>query len=186
MTKGQTIAEHNAMTQQETSPPQQTVLNILHDNIRDDYAEARDDRRDLARQAVVNASEESMRAFVEIHEELSRLVGPSHIRTRYTHATSTGGYGVAYYRDPIISKTANLTNREIQAVCLPTNPKWRGVLEVYFRGHAQAPVDSTDIETLGHRAGQPVYRVIHAPTPQFVSQTIDAFKRSSILSRHQP
>ena len=170
------------MTQRE----QQTVLDILSDNIRHDYSEARDDRRDLARQAVDNATEESLRAFAKIHEELSRLVGPSHIRTRYTHATSTGGYGVSYYRDPIISKATNRTNAEIQTVCLPTNPRWRGVLEVYFSGHAQAPVQATHIETVGCRAGQPVYRVRNAPTAQFVSQTIDAFKRSSILSRHQP
>jgi len=57
-----------------------------------------------------------------------------------------------------------------------------GVLEVYFSGHAQAPVESTDIETVGRRAGQPVYRVRNAPTPHFVRQTIDAFGRSSILS----
>ena len=62
MTKGQTIAEHDAMTQQETSPPQQTVLNILHDNTRDDYAEARDDRRDLARQGTDGAPTDRLSA----------------------------------------------------------------------------------------------------------------------------
>ena len=170
------------MTQQKTGPPQQTVLDILGDNIRDDYSEANGDRRDLARQAVDNASEESLHAFVKIHEELSRLVGSSHIRTRYTHGTSTGGYGVSYYRDPIISKATNRTNTEIQTVCLPTKRRWRGVLEVYFSGHAQAPVESTDIKTVGRRAGQPVYRVRNAPTAQFASQTIEAFRRSSILS----
>ncbi len=166
------------MTQRE----RQMALDILCDNIRGDYSEARDDRRALPRQAVDNASVESLRAFAEIHEEFSRLVGPSHIRTRYTDQTATGGYGVSYYRDPIISKKTNRTNLEIQTICLPTKPKWRGVLEVYFSGHAQAPVESADIETKGRRAGQPVYRVRNAPTPQFVSQIIDAFGRSSILS----
>ena len=161
---------------------QQAVLDILLHNIRDDYAEGKGDKGALPRQAVNNASVESLRAFAEIHEELSRLVGPSHIRTRYTHGTATGGYGVSYYRDPIITKATNGANREIQAICLPTKPKWRGVLEVYFSGHAQAPVESADIEIVDRRAGQPVYRVRNAPTPQFVSQTIDAFGRSSILS----
>lgn len=164
-----------------TQRVQQVALDILLDNIRDDYGEARVDRGTLPRQAVNNASVESLRAFAEIHEELSRLVGPSHIRTRYTHGTATGGYGVSYYRDPIITKATNRTNHEIQAICLPTKPKWRGVLEVYFSGHAQAPVESTDIETVGRRAGRPVYRARNVPTPQFVSQTIDAFGRSSIL-----
>ena len=166
------------MTQRE----QQVALDILRDSIRDDYGEARDDRRDLPRQAVDNATVESLRAFAEIHEELSRLVGPSHIRTRYTHATATGGYGVSYYRDPIITKASNRTNLEIQTICLPTKPTWKGVLEVYFSGHAQPPVESADMEIVDHRAGQPVYRARNAPTPQFVRQTIDAFGRSSILS----
>ena len=170
------------MTPRETGPSQQTVLDILRDNIRDDYSEARGDRRDLPRQAVDNATEASLRAFAEIHEKLSHLVDPSHLRTRYTHGTATGGYGVSYYRNPIISKATNRTNPEIQTVCLPTRPKWQGVLEVYFSGHAQAPVQSTNIETAGRRAGQPVYRVRNSPTPQFIRQTIDAFRRSSVLS----
>lgn len=44
------------MTQRE----QQTVLDILGDNTRHDYSEAKGDRGDLARQAVDNASEESL------------------------------------------------------------------------------------------------------------------------------
>lgn len=166
------------MTQRE----RQIVLDILLDNIRDDYSEASVDRRDLPRQAVDNASEESLRAFASIHTELSHLVGPSHFRTRYTHGTATGGYGVSYYRNRIFSKATNRTNPEIQTVCLPTNPKRKGVLEVYFSGHAQAPVESADIKTVGRRAGQPVYRARNAPTSQFVRQVIDAFRRSSILS----
>ncbi len=170
-----------------TQRDRQTVLDILRDNIRDDYSEARHDRRVLPRQAVDNASPESLRAFAEIHEEISRLVDPSHIRTRYIGiGTSTGGYGVSYYRNPVISKATNRTNTEIQAVCLPTKPQWQGVLEVYFSGHAQAPVESTDIQIVGTRAGQPVFHVRNAPTLRFVMQTIDAFRRSSILNQRQP
>ena len=158
---------------------------MLRDNIRDDYGEARPDRRVLPRRAVDNATPESLRAFVEIHEELSQLVDPSHIRTRYIGVgTSTGGYGLSYYRNPIISKAANRTNTEIQAICLPTKPEWQGILEVYFSGHDEAPVQSTDIQVVGTRAGQPVFHVRNAPTPRFVRRTIDAFRRSSILSPH--
>ena len=159
------------------------VLGMLRDNIRDDYGEARPDRQALARQAVDNATTESLRAFLEIHEELSQLVGPSHIRTRYIGVgTSTGGYGLSYYRNPIISKATNRTNTEIQAICLPTKPQWQGILEVYFSGHREAPVESTDVQTVGTRAGQSVFHVRNEPTPRFVRQTVDAFRRSSILN----
>ena len=168
-----------------TRREQQAVLNILRDNIRDDYGEARPDRRVLPRQAVDNATPESLRAFVEIHEELAQLVDPSHIRTRYIGVgTSTGGYGISYYRDPVISRATNRTNREIQAVGLPTKPQWQGTLEVYFSGHDEPPVQSTDTQMVGTRAGRPVFHVRNAPTSQFVRQTIDAFRRSSILSHH--
>ena len=166
-----------------TQRERHAVLDILRDNIRDDCGEARPDRRALPRQAVDNATAESLRAFAEIHERLSHLVDPSHIRTRYIGVgTSTGGYGISYYRNPIISKATNRTNAEIQAVCLPTKLHWQGILEVYFSGHDEAPVESTDIQIVGTRAGQPVFHVRNVPTPRFVRQTIDAFRRSSILS----
>ena len=165
-----------------TKREQQVVLDILTDNIRDDYGEARPDRRILSRQAVDNATPESLRAFVEIHEELVQLVGASHIRTRYIGiGTSTGGYGLSYYRNPIISKAANRTNTEIQAVCLPSKLKWQGILEVYFSGHDESPVQSENIHVVGTRAGQPVFHVRNAPTARFVRQTIDAFRNSSLL-----
>ena len=166
------------MTQQE----RQDALDILTDNIRDDYGEARSDRRILPRRAVDNATSESLRAFVEIHEELSRLVDPSHIRTRYIGVRpSTGRYGVSYYRDPVISRATNRTNREIQAVCLPTKRQWQGILEVYFSGHDEVPVEATDVQNVGIRAGQPVFHVRNAPATRFVRQTIDAFRNSSLF-----
>ena len=159
----------------------QDVLDILRENIRDDYGEARCDRLGLPQLAVDNATSESLRAFMEIHEEISRRVDSSHFRTRYIGiATSTGGYGVSYYRDPIISKAANRNNREIQAICLPTKQQWRGIIEVYFSGHDEVPVESTDILNVGTRAGQPVFHVRNSPTAQFVRQTIEAFGQSSL------
>ena len=163
----------------------QAALDILRANIRDDYAEARPDRRILPRRAVDNATPEALRAFLAIQEGLSQLVDPSHIRSRYIGvATSTGGYGLAYYRNPIISRAANRTNTEIQTVCLPTKPEWQGILEVYFSGHDEVPVQCAETQVVGTRAGQPVFHVRNAPTRRFVRQTIDAFRRSSILSPH--
>ena len=178
VTTGEANDRGNAnLTQQE----RKDVLDLLRDNIRDDYREAGPDVRDLPQQAVDTATPESLRAFLEIHEELSRLVDRRHIRTRYTSvATSTGGYGISYYRDPIISKATNQSNKEIQAVCLPTKPQWRGVLEVYFCGHDELPVESTDVQIVDTRAGQPVFRVRNAPTSRFVRQTIYAFRQSSL------
>ena len=165
------------MTQQE----RQFVLSILRDNIRDDYAESRPDRLILPRQAVDTATSESLQAFADIHQELSRLVDPSHIRTRYTGVrTATGGFGFSCYQYPIISKAANRSNKEIQAVCLPTKPVWRGIMEVYFSGHDEVPVEATDVQNVGTRAGHPVFQVRHAPTRRFVRQTIDAFRNSSL------
>ena len=165
------------MNQQE----RQAVRDILRDNIRDDYGEARPVRQDLPQRAADTATAESLRAFAEIHWELSRLVDGRHIRTRYIGVrTSTGGYGISYYRDPIISKATNGSNREIQAVCLPTKPQWQGVLEVFFKGHDEAPVESPDIQIVSRPAGAPVFRVRNDPTPRFVRQTIDAFRHSSL------
>lgn len=165
-----------------TQQPRQIVLDILTGSIRDDYREAAPDLRNLPLQAIDCATPESLQAFVEIHEALCQLVSPNHIRTRYIGVrTSTGGYGLAYYQAPITSKVTNRTNKEIQAVLLPIKPRWRGFLEVYYSGHDEKPVESTDIEAVGTRAGKPVFHVRSTPSPQFVRQTIDAFRRSSLL-----
>ena len=159
----------------------EVVLDILRDNVREDYREANPDMRELPQLAVDTATPESLRAFIEIHWELSQHVERRRIRTRYTWvATSTGGFGISYYRDPIISRASNSKNREIQAVCLPMKPPWQGILEVYCSGHDKVPVESTDVQIVGSRAGQPVFRVRNVPTPRFARQTIDAFRHSSL------
>lgn len=99
------------------------MLDILRDNIRDDYGESRCDRMVLPEQAVDNATPESLRAFLQIHEELTQLVDRSHIRTRYTGpVTPTGDYGLSYYRSPIISKAANRTNQSSKQFVSLRNP----------------------------------------------------------------
>ena len=178
------VAPGTAVLERRTSVTQQdrqSVLSILRDNIRDDYGEARPDRQHLPQLAVDHSTPESLGAFVEIHQALSRIVDSSHIRTRYTNvSSSTGGYGISYYRDPIISSSTNLTNREIQAVLLPTKPQWAGSLEAYFRGHPEAPVEAADVQIVGTLAGHPVFRVRSAPTLRIVRQTIAAFRNTSL------
>ena len=160
------------MTQQD----RETVLNLLTNKIHPSYGESQTHRWGLPREAVDNATADSLRAFLDIHEALSQLVECDHIRTRYIGAgTSTGGYGLSYHRSPIVYRARD---NEIQAVLLPTKPGYRGMLDVYFSGHARAPIRGAN-EIPGRRAGHPVFRVISAPTPQFVRQVIDVFSSAT-------
>lgn len=168
-----------------TLQERQRVVDVLRNNVRHDYGEARPDRCCLPQLAVSNATGRSLQAFVEIHEELVSLVRPDHCRTRYIGlGTSTGGYGFSYYMRPVINKAANRTNREIQAVCLPTKSRWQGFLEVYFSGHDEVPmeVEPGKVQDVGRRAGRPIFHVRDVPTAQFVTQTIAAFRRSALWS----
>ena len=160
------------MTQQD----RETVLNLLRNKIHPDYGEAQTHRQGLPQEAVDNSTAESLRAVLDIHEAFSQLVECDHIRTRYIGAgTSTGGYGLSYHRSPIVYRARD---NEIQAVLLPTKPGYRGVLDVYFSGHARAPIREAK-EVPGRRVGLPVFRAISTPTPQFVRQTIDAFSNAT-------
>ena len=163
-----------------TQHERQNVLNLLRDYIHPDNGEAQANRQDLPQQAVATATPESCRAFLEIHEALSRLVDRFHIRTRYTGLqTATRGYGLAYRRDPV---RRGSPNTEVQAVLLPTNPDFRGMLEIYFSGHNELPVDTNDAETVDPpRQGFPVFRARFLPTPQLIRQSIDAFRRSGLF-----
>lgn len=150
----------------------ENIVDLLRDYIHPDYGEAQDRRQSLPRQAVENATSESCRVFLEIHEALSRLVNRDQIRTRYIgEGTSTGGYGLAYHRGPVVRRARD---NEIQAVLLPTKLQYSGMVDVYFSGHASAPIQGA-VVVPGRRAGLPVFRVISAPTPQFVRETITAF-----------
>ena len=154
----------------------ETVLNLLRNKIHPDYGEAQTHRQDLPREAVDNSTAESLRAFLDIHEALSQLVECDHIRTRYTGVRASE-YGLSYFRDPIVYRARNM---EIQAVLLPLNASYHGMLVVYFSGHEEAPVNATDFRIEGNpRAGLPVFRVISGPAPQFVQQTIAAFRNAA-------
>lgn len=163
-----------------TQQNREAVLILLRNNIHPDYGEAQAHRQGLPREAVDISTAESLRAFLEIHEALSQLVECDHIRTRYTGVqTAARGYGLAYRRDPV---RRGSPNTEVQAVLLPTNPDFRGMLEIYFSGHNELPVDTNDAETVEPpRQGFPVFRARFMPTPQLIRQSIDAFRRSGLF-----
>ena len=156
------------------------MLEVLLGNIRSDYGESRPDRRGLPQLAAGNSSSESLRAFLDIHEEISGLVDSRNFRTRYEGvASANGAYGILYYRDRIISKRVNRANKEIQFVGLPTKPSWRGFLLAYFSGHGTAPMEGAEI--VGRRAGMPVFRIRSAPSDQVAKQMGEAFRTSSLF-----
>ena len=170
-----------------------TVLELLATNLHEDYAESRPDRQHLPRLATDFASAASLRALVEIHQHLTGIVDPRSYRTRYIGVqTSTGGYGISYYRDPVISKATNRTNKEIMAVLLPTKMVWGGFIESYLSGHDESPItvptqcneaerERNRDPDLKLRDGRPVFHVIGAPSDQFLSQLIESFTRSSLF-----
>ena len=159
------------------SEDEQTVLRILRDNIRG-RSEARENKLYLPEMAVRNATPESLSAVIDIHNTLAGLVPPGNYRTRHTGRTSTGGYGISYQTLPV-GDGPKAPGIEIQGVLLPTRDAWGGFLEVYFRGHRQAPVEGA-ADTGETKAGLPVFRVTQRPSPGYANGVINAF-RNSIL-----
>lgn len=65
-----------------TADLQQTVLGILKDNLRPGSSEAEDaGKRRLPIDAVCNATPDSLRAFLKVHEAIADFVEPDHFRT---------------------------------------------------------------------------------------------------------
>ena len=166
-----------------------SVLDILTDNLRLGSSEADDpNKRHLPREAVSYATPESLRAFIDIHEALSDIVGPDNYRTRHTGQTSTEGIGLAYYTRPM-GDGPRARGIEIQAVLLPTKVNRAGCIEAYLSGHNEPPItactfhNQRDGEMM--RDGRPVYRIIGRPSRQLTQQIIDSFTRSSLFSRIQ-
>ena len=176
----------------ESRPCSNGTRQLLRRHIHPDYGEASDSRKELPQQAVDNATSESLLAFMTIHEEIVNLVAPNTYRTRYVGvATSTGGFGISYYTDPIVSKATNRSNTEIQAILLPTKSAHRGSLELYCSGHEREPasIGHWRIERLPSgepklRAGLPVFRGTVRPrgdnVDEITAQLTTAFTSSSI------
>ena len=157
------------------------MLEVLLGNIRSDYGESRPDRRGLPQLAAGNASSESLRAFLDIHEEISGLVDSRNFRTRYEGvASANGAYGILYYRDRIISKRVNRANKEIQFVGLPTKPSFRED-SCLLTSVVTARLPMEGAEIVGRRAGMPVFRIRSAPSDQVARQMGEAFRTSSLF-----
>jgi len=159
------------------SEDEQTVLRILRDNIRTGSSEAEEYKQHLPEQAVRNATPDSLRTFIQVHNTLADLVGSDHYRTRHTDRTSTRGYGIAYYTHPFRNRQKG--RGEIQGILLPTSNDYSGLLEACFVGHRQAPVEGA-ADTGETKAGLPVFRVTQRPSPGYANGVINAF-RNSIL-----
>lgn len=164
-----------------TSELQQTVLDILTNNLRPGSSEAEDPNKQcLPWQAVSKATPESLRAFIDIHEAISAIVGPDHYRTRHAGRTSKERIGLVYVTHPIVDgKRARV---QIQTLQLPLHPSWSGYIHAGLSGHAQVPIQAKYIENIGTRAGKPVFLVTDRPTPQLCEGLISAFRASSLFN----
>ncbi len=154
------------------------VLDILRTNIRTGSSEAEEYKQHLPEQAVRNATPDSLRAFIQVHNTLADLVGNDHYRTRHTGRTSTRGYGIAYYTHPFGNRQKG--RGEIQGILLPTRDDYSGLLEAYLVGHRHAPVEGA-IHTGETRAGFPVFRVTLRPNPDYVNNLINEFRNSTLF-----
>ena len=171
------IASEETMTQE----LQQTVLDILTDNLRPGSSEATDQgKRSLPARAVSNATPDSLRAFLEVHEAIGDIVGPDHYRTRHAGRTSKERIGLRYVTRPMVEGKPART--EIQTLQLPLRPSLSGYIHAALSGHDQAPVNAKYVENIGTRAGKPVFLVTDRPTPKFCEELIQAFRTSSLFS----
>ena len=169
----QSISE-SPLTHQEA---RQTALAILRENITPGSSLATNaDKRDWPEQAVDNATQASLCAFIEIHGILRDIVGSDNCTTGDAFKTSTQGLGVKYF--------THIGRRlQIQSVLLPIKPAWHGYIESYLCGHEESPITTAEFncQTGEVRDGRPVFRVISQPTPAYVRQLTACFLRSSIF-----
>ena len=172
-----------------TSELQQAVLGILTDNLRPGSSEAEDpNKQHLPRQAVLNATLDSLQCFVDIHDAISAIVSPFHYRTRHAGRTSTEGIGLAFYTRPM-GDGARVRGIQIQSILLPTRVNMSGCIEAYLRGHAHSPITAPLLSNgrVGDeiRDGRPVFRIIGPPSRELTQQVIDSFRRSSLFPQIQ-
>ena len=150
------------------------VLKMLRDNIWASYSESCDYKRHLPQKAIEFATAESLQSFLTVNDELQRMVGHGHYRTR----DARGAIGIRYQEQPW-----QRGSREIQSVLLPTGRKWLGCIWAYLRGHDTSPITAWTYvnEPTGETIdGRPVFKVIGRPTSELAEQLIAAFRASSI------
>ena len=167
----------DAMTHKEL---RQAVLDILRDNLRPGSSEAKDPKkRRLPECAVSDATPDSLRAFLKVHEAISDIIGADHYRTRHAIGHSKDRIGLTYVTHPMIDgKKARV---QIQTLQLPLKPIWSGYIHAALSGHEQAPVKAECVEIIDRRAGKPVFLVTGKPTPEFCEELIAAFNASSLF-----
>ena len=159
----------------------QEVQRMLEKYIRPDTSENDDVKRRLIDEAVALATDNALRAFLDISRTLIELLGDNRIRTRAVVRTTTNGIGLRY--DTGIGKRPT----EIGTVLLPTRPQWKGQIEAYLRGHRRSPITvpaSVNEQTGETVAGKPVFRAIAKPSQKLVEQITRAFADSSLRPPH--
>ena len=163
-----------------TTELRQTVFGLLRENLRTGSSEAEDaGKRHLPNEAVANATPESLRAFLKVHQAISEIVGPDHYRTRHAGRTSKDRIGLAYVTRPMVEGRRART--QIQTLQLPLRPGWSGYIHAALSGHVEVPLVADYHEIIGTRVEMPVFLVTSRPTPEFSEGLISAFSTSSLF-----
>ena len=155
------------------------IRTVLQSAVWPGTSEGTPEKQHLIDDAASNATAESVRVFLRVHEHHSGHLPEGHYRTRHAGRTKTEGIGIIYYNRPVNRPRKT----EIRSILLPTKPRWPGYIELYLRGHDSCPIDARDVEELDALiAGKPVFHVIHRPSPLFIDQFIDQVDRSFTTS----
>ena len=158
------------------------VLDIFDANIQPGSSLAEPDYSDRPRMAVDNATNESLRGFMEVYEALGELISPDNVKTRNVEQSRWKSYGSHYFTNPI-PDSGRARGNQIQANLLPIRPELSGYLVVYFVGHMVLPVEAEDSgQTSETKAECPVFWAVNQPTVAFVSDVIGAFSRSVLFN----
>ncbi len=148
---------------------------MLRCNTWEGYSESCDYKSHLPQKAIDFATDESLQSFLTVNDELQRMVGRGHCRTR----DARGAIGIRYHE-----QAGRPRSREIQSVLLPTGQKWHGRIWAYLRGHYTSPITAPTCvnEPVKNQLidGKPVFKVIGCPTLELTSQLIAAFRASSL------
>lgn len=157
------------------------VLDLLELNVRPGSSEETT-KRHLPQGAIECATEDSMRAFLCVCRTINSVMPDGiTVGTRGLLRTSTEGVGLAW-------QESTGRKREIQAVLLPTKPRWRGRIEAFIRGHERTPVSApaevNEPHLIGGKpqriGGKPNFHIVARPSAELVEQLIDAYKNSSL------
>lgn len=158
------------------------VLRLLEQSIRPGSSEGNEPKRSFPELAVSNSTAESLRTLLCVYHTIEsiRRAGVV-VRTRAILRTGTDAVGLLW-------QEATGHRREIQAVLLPTKPRWQGCVEAFLRGHEETPISgATRVNKpycLSGRLqlvdGKPNFHVIADGRPELIEQLIRAYRESSL------